>query len=193
MVLYYLIDRKKRFILTLLAVMVAIFFNGLFSFLNDLFNSPIFLDSAFTIMIAALFGLWPAMAVGLLTNCFIELLNGFPGIYWPFTIVNLITALTTSIFVIRKKFENSTNAFWLIIVLSVLNSLVGALLVTFLFGGYTNLSMDNMVKGITVTGQSLLTSTFYVRLVVNIVDKGIPVIITFFLYKFIQLKAEKKI
>lgn len=191
MVLYYLLDRKKRIPLTLLFILGAIIFNGLFSFANDSLSLPIFMDSIFTILTAVLFGLWPAVAVGLLTNGFIEILNGFPGIYFPFTVVNLMTALMTSLFLYRKRFESATNAFWLIITLSAVNSILGALIVTLVFGGYTNLSMDNIVKGIVVTGESLITSAFYVRIVVNIVDKGIAVIPSFFIYKAIQKTASR--
>ncbi|MBB6481704.1 ECF transporter S component [Spirochaeta isovalerica] len=186
MVLYYLIDRKKRILLSLCAIGIATLLNGIFSYLNEMANLPIFLDSVFTVMTAALFGLWPAVAVGLLSNSFLELLNGFPGYYVPFTVVNLSTALITALFVYKKKFETATHAFWLIIILATVNSLMGALIVTFVFGGYTNLSMDNMVRGIIVTGQSLYTSTFFVRIIVNIVDKGLSVLPSFFLYKKIQ-------
>lgn len=191
MVLYYLIKRKNRIPYTILAVTAAVFLNGLFSYINDLLSLPIFLDSLFTVMVAALFGLWPAVITGALTNSFIELIKGFPGIYLPFTVVNILTALVTSLFVYRKRFETPTNAFWLIIILSFFNSLAGALIVTIFLGGYTNLSMDHMVRGIIVTGQSLFTSTFYVRLVVNIVDKGIAVLISYFLYKVIQHRADQ--
>ncbi|MBN2655549.1 MAG: hypothetical protein JXR86_00710 [Spirochaetales bacterium] len=189
MVLFYLIDRKKRILVTIAAVVLAVVLNGIFSFLNDLAHLPIFLDSLFTVITTALFGLWPGLAVGLLSNSFIEFLNGFPGIYLPFTVVNMLTALVTAGFVYSKRFETATNAFWLIIILAVVNSLSGALIVTVLFGGYTDLSMDSMVKGIAVTGQSVLSSAFMVRIVVNIVDKGLAVLPTFFLYKRIQARS----
>lgn len=189
MVLYYLIKRKNRNLLTFLAVAAAIILNGLFSYFNDAIGLPIFLDSVFTVMTAALFGLWPSVMTAALTNFFIEVLNGFPGIYYPFAVVNITTALVTSLFVYKKRFETPTNAFWLIIILSLANSILGALIVTIFFEGFTNLSLDNIVRGIIVTGRSLFTTAFFVRMVVNIVDKGIAVLITYFLYKLIQNKA----
>lgn len=191
MVLYYLINRKKRIILTISAVTAAILLNGILSYMNDSLGLPIFMDSIFTIMTAALFGLWPSVIVGLLTNTFIEVLNGFPGTYLAFTPVNLFTALITSFFVYKKLFETPTQAFWLIIVLALINSISGALIVSFFFGGFTNLSMDNIVRGIILTGHSIFSSAFIVRLVANIVDKGPAVIISFFVYKAIQRNAEK--
>jgi energy-coupling factor transport system substrate-specific component len=193
MVLYYLINRKNRLILTITAILAAILLNGIFSYINDSMGLPIFMDSIFTIMTAALFGLWPSVAVSLLTNVFIELLNGFPGIYLPFIPVSLFTALITSFFVYKKLFESPTQAFWLIIILVLVNSLTGSLIVSFFFGGFTNLSMDNIVRGIIVAGHSIFSSAFIVRLIANLVDKGPAVILSFFIYKAIQKKTKKKI
>lgn len=188
MVLYYLIKRKNRIPLTIAAVAAAVLLNGLFNEINNALSLPIFLDSVFTVSTAALFGLWPSIAVGALTNLFIELLNGFPGHFLPFSPVNILTALTTSLFIYRKRFETPTNAFWLILLLTFVNALAGSFIVTLLFEGYTDLSLDYIVRSFALTGKSLFTSTFIVRLVVNIVDKGIAVLIAFFLYKYIQTR-----
>lgn len=192
MVLYYLIDKKNRNLITIAAIALAILLNGVFSYTNDHFGLPIFMDSIFTIMTAALFGFWPSFIVGILTNSFLEVINGLPGNYFPFTIVNLLSAIITSLFVNHKRFETATHAFWLIIILSLVNALTGTLIAIFFFGGYTQLSLDNMVKGIMITGRSIFTSAFSVRIVVNIVDKGIAVLPTFFLYKIIQAKSNVK-
>jgi len=192
MVLYYLIDRKKRNLLTVSAIITAVLLNGLFNYLNNLAGLPIFLNSTFTVMTASLFGLWPAVVVGLLSNVFIELLNGFPGSYIPFTAVNLLTALVTTAFVKNKHFETATHAFWLIIILSAINSLAGSLIVTFLLGGNTGHGIDNLVKSITVSGQSAFSASFFVLIVVNIVDKGLAILPSFFLYKKIQCLADQK-
>ena len=191
MVLYYLIKRENRLIFTILAVFTAIVLNGLFSYINDSIPLPIFMDSLFTIMTAAFFGLWPAVAVGLLTNVFIELINGFPGFYFPFIIINLLTALVTSFFVKKKLFETPTQIFWLIITLSFVTAIIGALIVTIVFGGFTNLYMDNIVRGIILTGQSIFSSVFIVRIVTNIVDKGVAVMCTFIIYKILQKKSSR--
>jgi energy-coupling factor transport system substrate-specific component len=188
-----MIKRKNRLILTILAVISAIILNGIFSNLNNLLELPIFLDSIFTIMTAALFGLWPSLIVALFSNFFIELLNGFPGIYYPFAIVNILTAVTTSLIVNKKLFETANHAFWLILLLSFINSFAGAIIVTIVFSGYTNLSIDYIVKSIILSGQTIISASFLVRLIVNIVDKGIGVLLTFFVYKSIQKKASKQV
>lgn len=190
MVLYYLINKKNRLILTISAIVVAILLNGVLSFFNNSLGFPIFMDSIFTIMTAVLFGLWPSLVVGILTNLFIEMINGFPGIYMPFIPINLFTALITTWFVYQKLFETPAQVFWLIIILAVVNSLLGAMIVSIFFGGVTNLSMDNIVRGVMITGHSMFSSTFIVRLIVNVVDKGPAVMLSFGIYKWIQKKAE---
>ena len=184
-----MIRKKNRHFYTIIAVIAAVLLNGLFCKVNNLLSLPIFLDSIFTIMSAALFGLWPAVTVGFLTNFFLELINKFPGNYYPFAIVNILTAVITAVFVNKKAFETPSNAFWLIITLSIINALTGALIVTFLFGGFTNLSMDYIVRGLVVSGQSVLSSTFITGIIVNMTDKGIAVIITYAVYKIIQRKS----
>ena len=193
MVLYYLIRRKNRIYWTIAAILIAVLLNGLFSYINDTLLFPIFMDSIFTVMTAALFGLWPAVFVGLFTNFFLEVIHGFPAIYYPFAIINVVTALVTSFFVYKKFFETPAHAFWLIIVLSLVNSILGAIIVTIVFSGFTNLSMDNIVRGITLTGQSVFSAAFIVRIITNIVDKGIAVVITFSIYKWVQTKISKKV
>lgn len=188
MVLYYLLPRKNRNVWTISAILLAVVLNGVFSYINDKMGFPIFLDSVFTVMAAVLFGLWPSVAVGIMTNSFIEVLNGFPGYYLPFTPVNLLTALTVSLFVMKKRFETASNAFWLIIALTFINSLAGTIIVTLFFGGYTYLSLDNIVRGITLTGRSIFSSAFTVRLAVNLVDKGIAVLPAYFVYKRIEAR-----
>lgn len=192
MVLYYLINKKNRLILTIISIITAILLNGLLSYISNKIGLPIFMDSIFTIMTAATFGLWPSIVVGIATNFFIEVIHGCPGIYLPFLPVNLLTALITSLFVYNKRFETQTQAFWLIIIVALINSLIGALIVSIFFGGFTDLALDNIVRGIVVAGSSVFSSAFIVRLVANIVDKGPAVILSYFIYKEIQKKAKKK-
>jgi len=183
-----MIKKKNRFFFTILAIIISIALNGILGKICINLQLPLFLDSIFTILTAALFGLWPAILIGLLTNLFLETITGFSGLYYPFALAGIITAITTALFINKKKFEIPLHAFWLIILLSVLNAITGSVIVTLLYGGFSNSPIDYIVKGMFIGGKSIISATFITRIVVNIADKGIAVILTYILYKVIHRK-----
>lgn len=191
MILYYALPPKTRLPWTVAAVVAGVLLNGLLNTLNGALSLPIFLDSIFTIMVTATFGLWPGLVVGILTNAFMELVNGFPGYLMPFAFVNAITAFVTYFAVRKDAFNTVVGAFWTMVILAFTNALAGAFIVTIVFGGITNEPVDNIVRAFYITGQSIFSSAFLARILVNIVDKGIAVAITLPLYRYLlRRKAE---
>ncbi|QEN06649.1 hypothetical protein EXM22_01080 [Oceanispirochaeta crateris] len=174
---------KKPLPVTTTVIVVAVGMNGLLFMMNDALSLPLFFDSFFTIMISAFFGLVPGIITGLLSNLFYEVLMGFPGNFYPFALVNMFTAIATAVMV-RKGFLNTPiGVIWIIFVLTLGNSILGAVIVTFLFEGFTNLVADDIVKAIIHTGNSIFTSALFTRILINFTDKGIAVLLTYFLYR----------
>jgi energy-coupling factor transport system substrate-specific component len=66
---------------------------------------------------------------------------------------------------------------WLLLALIVANSLLGAYLATVLFGGIIGGVTDIIVQSLRITGESIFTSAFLGRLFINLVDKGIAVLV----------------
>lgn len=188
MLMYINLSKKKRFPITVLAVIVAGLLNGIFCMISLNLSLPVFLDSIFTVMIAALFGLWPGLIVGLLSNFFFEVLSGFPGYYYPFAIVNISTALVTWLHVKYGHFEKASDALWTIISLALINSVVGAILAAIVYGGVTYKHVDSIVRAVVVTGQSVFTSAIFGRILINLVDKGIAVMMVFPIYRYFYRK-----
>lgn len=186
--LMYLNKSKNKKSLLIFSIFIGVILNGLFNLLSTWLSLPFFLDSIFTIMITALFGLLPGLIVGLLTNFFIELLRGFPGVIYPFAIVNMLTALTTWVFVKYDKFHTPAGALWAIISMSLVNAFFGAVIVLIFFGGITHEYVDSIVRSVIATGQSLTSSAFLGRILINIGDKGIAVLVVFPIYRYFYNK-----
>ena len=188
MVMYELVNERKRIPVAGLAVILAVLLNGVFSLISTKLSLPFFLDSIFTVIITAMFGLWPGLATGLLSNLFFEVIKGYPGYLYPFAIVNMLTALITFLHIKYGDFTRASNALWTIVSLSVVNAVVGAIIVSVVFDGITNEPVDSIVRAVVATGQSVFTSAFYGRILINIVDKGIAVLVAFPLYRYFHAK-----
>ena len=160
--------------------------NGLLNFLCESAKLPIFLDSVFTITVAGCFGLWPGLIVGVATNFFEELLRGFQGTFWPFAAVNAYSAIITAVLVKKGFARNLVGAFWLLAALALGNSLLGALIVTFVYGGITGEPLDAIVRSLIITGRGVFTSAFLGRIFINVVDKGIALFVMVPLCLFLE-------
>lgn len=186
MFLYYKINNKYRIPFTIFAILLGVVLNYLFHLLNNTLSMPFFLDSIFTVMVAALFGLIPAIFTGLFTNLLMEVMFGFPGYLYPFAIVNICTGVVTALMVKRGALKEPLGLLYLILVLALVNSFVGAIVVTAVFDGITNQQLDSIVRAVIITGQSVFSSAFLARILVNLVDKGIAVLITYIVYRLIS-------
>jgi len=185
------ICKKNKIVLLVLSIPLSVFLNGQLSSLSKNLNSPLFLDSIFTIFEAAMFGYLPGILVGILTNLYLEYLQDFPGYLLPFAVVNVFSAIITAFMVKRGSLKSISGALWLLILLTLGNALLGAYIVTIVFGGTTGEGVDDIVRAIIITGQSLFSSAFLGRLFINFVDKGIGILIIFPLYQFIMTREEK--
>ncbi len=81
----------------------------------------------------------------------------------------------------------------MIIIIALLNALFGAIIVSYVFGGITNQPVDSVVKAIVVTGQSLFTSAFLGRILVNVVDKGVGILILFLIHRRLSRENGQKL
>lgn len=193
MVVYGQLRYKKRIPIVALAIVGAILLNGAFSLISVKLSLPFFLDSIFTVLITAIFGLWPGLITGLFSNLFFEVIRGYPGYLYPFAIVNMLTALITFLHIKYGNFNKASGALWTIISLSLSNAIVGAIIVVFVFDGITNEPVDSIVRAVVATGQSIFTSAFYGRILINIVDKGIAVLIAFPIYRYLYTKQNPEL
>lgn len=137
---------------------------------------PLFLDSIFTAIAAAVFGPWHGMIVAVLTNGWNEVLDGFSGLHILFAVCGIATALIVSGFVRSGHYRNALS--WSLCVGSVTlaNALLGALIAAFVYGGGTRMNLDNIVAGFSLFTDSVFTAAFLARLPINLVDKALAVV-----------------
>jgi len=173
---------KKSGKTIILTIIFSVILNGLINLAGDKLGIPLFLDTIFTVVTAALFGIIPGILTGLFTNLFQEVLRGFPLYLYPFAVVNMATGLLVGILVKKGYFKTFFGVFLVIIYTAIVNSFLGALIVTIVFGGITNEEVDYIVKVILMTGQSVFSSAFIARIFINLVDKGIAVLIAYLIY-----------
>ncbi|MDC7219560.1 MAG: ECF transporter S component [Spirochaetales bacterium] len=155
--------------------------NLLFWFFSDrVLHAPIFMDSIFTAIVAALYGPVPGMITGLLTNVENEFIMGFPGIHWPFGFCNLATGLIVGIMARKgETFIFGWNSTMTILLVTVANSILGTLIAMLLFSGNTEVSLDFIISTLTELGQTLFAANFWSRILTNLIDKMIAVYAAF--------------
>jgi energy-coupling factor transport system substrate-specific component len=160
-----------------LAVIPFVFLNQGLGMVKDALQWPVYLDTIGTLLSAALGGLVPCLLVGLLSNGLYEVYEKLPGYEWPFALVNMTSALITWTMLKNGLLKTLTGYLWLLLALIVANSLLGAYLATVLFGGIIGGVTDIIVQSLRITGESIFTSAFLGRLFINLVDKGIAVLV----------------
>jgi energy-coupling factor transport system substrate-specific component len=190
--------RMKRAALTVLAqtrpfwfVAAAVFVAGMLNALLVVANThlflPFFIDSIFTACAGALFGWLPGLIVGFWTNLASEMILGFPMTMLPFAICNMSTGLIVGMMAGRGLFRSGMHALAAVLLVTASNSLLGALIAAFLYGGITGTAaVDYVVVGLLATGRTVLSAAFLARIPANLVDKGIAIFVAFVLQGYLS-------
>jgi energy-coupling factor transport system substrate-specific component len=130
------------------------------------------LDSNGTILAAVVLGPWLGGFTGLATNLILGLI--FNPTFIPFAVVNTFIGLAAGWISRRWGYER----FWLPLSSGVFLGLTCAVLATpiavYLFGGLTGAEgVDKMVQAFYQSGQEILSSTFFARILTNMADKTV--------------------
>ncbi len=129
--------RARSFWLIAASVFAAGIVNALLVVVNTHLYLPFFFDSIFTACSGALFGWLPGVLVGLWTNLAWEVMFGFPMTMLPFGICNMSTGLIVGLMAGRGRFHSGLDALIAVLLVTASNSLLGALIATYLYGGIT--------------------------------------------------------
>lgn len=142
---------------------------------------PLFLDSTGTILSAAILGPVVGGLTGFTSNLILGVTHNPVNI--PFSIVNVIIGITAGIIVKKYGFSGIKSLILCIIFVSVLSALSGAVVAFYVFGGVTGAKIDLNIISIMDAGYKLFTSSFLVRLPINLLDKSISILIAFFIVR----------
>lgn len=174
------------------AVIAGTLLNGLMQFvLDDIFKLPFYFDSVFTIAVGIFFGWLPGVMTGLLTNLFLEVTHGFKGLALPFAVVNMATGLVAGLLAADKgKYWTLPRQILMILSLTAVNTLLGAFVVNVVYGGLSGSHADVLVSALLLMGNSTVLSSLLARIPTNLVDKGLPVMIIFIIYRIWNSRSD---
>lgn len=175
---------RMRYIILIIFAAAAMN-NVLQQFQFWLFDWPLYLDSVFTITVGIFFGWIPGVLTGLLTNLMMEVIDGFQGLDWPFAIVNMMTGLIAGLISADKeKYWTIERQILMVLALTVSNTLLGAYIVNVVFGGTYGDTADILVSALLLMGKSKVVSSTLARIPINLVDKGVPVLVIFVIHRY---------
>lgn len=163
---------KKPAFRLFLAMLILPAFNSALNRLILFTSVPLFMDSIGTAVSAAVFGLPLGLATAVMTNGFGELVAGFPWVHLPFAICGMATAWIVHGLVRRNMFSTPVHFILATVLVAIVNSVLGALIATFVFGGGTGVNVDIIVTGFALAFGDIFSAALIARLAVNIVDKA---------------------
>ena len=143
---------------------------------------PLFLDSIGTAIVAAIMGPYIGAVSGVMFNLISSLING--NIMMSlFGICNIATAFIVGFMAKNNKFKTWRHAIIATVLVALANALIGAPIAVMVYGGIQGSGVDIAVAGFLALGQGILGATFLARLPINLIDKGIAVMIAWLILK----------
>ncbi|MCR4814799.1 MAG: HD domain-containing protein [Lachnospiraceae bacterium] len=158
--------------LILCVIGIAINLGG--SFLVNMFDWPIYLDSVGTVLIAVMSGYLPGIIVGLVTNL-IKGLFDTPEVYYA--VVNVLIAVIASAFARKGWFRKPWGIVLLILSLGIVGGGHGTVLKWIIQDAWS--------------GNITIGRSFINEFVKGLMDKSITVVIVLILYLFLPYKIQK--
>ena len=154
----------------LVVFLFSLCLNFLGSYIQTVFDLPLFFDTVGTILCAVVIGPWIGGLAGLLTNT----LKGmfFTTLSIPFGLVNLVVGIAAGYLAIwLKGYCKWYSPLVVGTVTALLAPLVAAPIAAYLFGGMSAHGIDRFVVSFIESGHSILSSAFWGRIPMSFVDK----------------------
>lgn len=155
-------------------------------FIKIFVKLPLFLDATGTIFTGVILGPIMGALTGFVSNLLLGVAHNPVNI--PFSIVNVVIGLTAGFVAVKYGFSGIKSLLIALVSISVLSALSGAIVAYFVFGGVSGAKIDLSIISLMNAGYKLFTSSFIIRLPVNLIDKGISIIIVFLIIR--KLKPE---
>jgi hypothetical protein len=153
--------------------------NALLGTMDEAGWTPLFLDSTFTIIFAALYGPAVGFWTATMSTLFSEALLGFDGSNFAFMLCGICAAAIVGILSRRGLLSTFPQALVCSIFVGLIDSVVGALIDTYLYRGNSGREIDYYAAALAAPGTSLFQAELWARVSIDMIDKGIPVFISF--------------
>jgi energy-coupling factor transport system substrate-specific component len=162
------------------AVVLLGLFNAGFGVMNHhTLQTPLFFDTIGTVAAAAAFGILPGVVTAVCTHVFIVVLDGFVALKLLWTLVSISSAVIIGIMAQRGAFTTPVHIITAIVLITFVSSILSAAIAAFAFTGLTDHPVDYLVSSFMAIGRNIISASFWARLPINVIDKGIAVLIAF--------------
>ncbi len=176
--------RIKNRINLILFVFVGIALNILPSIIRYFFNLPLWLDTAGTIMVAAVAGFFPGVLTAVATSIIITIYVS-NSVYY--TLVGVLIAITATILAPGGRFLKKRMVLLFILIIALYGGILGTVIEWALIGGSGYPAVEETSKILAEsTGIDVFFSTIVVDIVLNIADKLITTVIAIILMNVIS-------
>ena len=179
-------ESKSRLWGTYVAIMIplGVAINYVGGLLNSALGGPLYLDSIGTAVVAAVMGPWVGAISGLLFNVVSALMGG-NMMSALFGICNIGTGLIVGYMTKWGFFEK----WWQVLIVANLlvsfwNAATGSPIASVVYGGVDGSAGTSVsIAALQAIGADLVTAGFIARMPINLIDKGIAVLIAWIVYK----------
>jgi energy-coupling factor transport system substrate-specific component len=177
---------KNRLLLSVYLSGLILNISGYFfiDFVKIYIKNPLFLDTTGTILSAAILGPFVGALTGFTSNLILGITHNPVNI--PFSIVNTAIGIAMGYIVKRYGLSGIKSLTISIISVSLVSALAGAIVAFYVFGGVTGAKIDLNILSIMDAGYKLFTSSFLVRIPVNLLDKSISILAVFFIIRALK-------
>ena len=175
-----------------LSAAVSIAVNILLSYLTSRIGLPFYLDTAGTIFISVLGGVFPGIMVAVATNLLCSIFNPYSLYYM---IISVLIAICTAWFARYHKFRKLRNIPLYILILAVISGVPGTVFQWLLLNGPQFEDVAEISSYITGSrdGAGFFFSSMLINTGLNLVDKGIATGLAFAVFRFMPKAFVKKI
>ena len=175
----------------ILLSVLGILLNILGSAIASATGLPIYLDSIGTVLIAAMSGSLPGIAVGFFTNIFKIFTSDYSSIYYG--AINVLIAIVTSSLSKRGFFKKIYSSFVVVLALALVGGGLGSVLTWFLFGfANEGITASFALQIYELTSLPLFVSQFLADYSIDIIDKFITVTLVYITIKVLPDKIEER-
>ncbi len=155
-------------------------FSAVLVLLNDyVMHLPLFFDTIGTLVATAAFGIFPGAVAAVITHLLVEAFNETQVIMLMYVPVNIASAVVLGMMIKQSHFETPVDAVLAIVLITAVNVVLGAVIATFLYTGSTGHPVDYLASSFMAIGRNIISASFWARLPINVIDKGIAVLIAY--------------
>ncbi|MBR5361440.1 MAG: diguanylate cyclase, partial [Lachnospiraceae bacterium] len=174
-----------------LAIMIGIAVNFVCACGAFGIDLPIYLDTAGTIVVAALGGVFPGIAVAVATNIACTIFNP-EAVY--FSIVNALIAIFTVWYVKNKPSHKAKNIIEYIISVGIISGVLSAVIQWWLLGEPQNESVATLMDSLELSvGVTEFSAFLTINILLNIFDKALCTLIALGVLKIIPDNIQTRI